>query len=141
MRGMTARFKAPPSTSLRSTVHSCSAFCKVGKGTLAPCPPSRPANTMVGTQALCLPYSYSSGDQLGEQIRVDIATGEDDDDVLALDVDPAGEQGGETDGAAGLDHELQLAIGERNRGADFRVGGRHALCQQLAVDRKRHLAG
>src|SRR6476469_5060447 len=51
-------------------------------------------------------------DQLCEQVGVDIAAGEHDDDVLALGVDAACEQHGEADGAAGLDHQLQLAIGK-----------------------------
>ena len=60
---------------------------------------------------------------------------------LPRDVDPAGQQGGEADRAAGLDHQLQFAVGIGDRGADFRIGRGDALRQQLAVDRERHLAG
>ena len=71
------------------------------------------------------------GDQLCEQIGVDIAAGENDDDVLALGVEAAVEQRGETNGAAGLDHELQLAIGKGDRRGDFLVGSRDAAGEQL----------
>ena len=54
----------------------------------------------------------SSGHQLGVQIRIDIAAGEHDDDVLASRVDPAGQQRGKADRTARLDHELQFAEGK-----------------------------
>ena len=47
---------------------------------------------------------------------------------------------GETDGAAGLDHQLQFPIGIGDRRADFLVGCDHALRQQLAVDREGEFA-
>ena len=60
---------------------------------------------------------------------------------LSSRIDPAGQQRGEADGAAGLDHQLQFAVGERDRRSNFCVGNADAFCQQLAVDREGHLAG
>ena len=55
-------------------------------------------------RAQALPVSVQqldcSGDQLGEQISVDIAAGKYDDDVLAPGIDAAGQQRGEANGAA-----------------------------------------
>src|SRR6266403_1122610 len=82
-----------------------------------------------------------SCDQFREQIRIDIAAGENDDDVLAAGVDAAGQEGGEADRAARLDHELQLAKCKPNRGADFGVGGGDALRQKPAVDGEGEFAG
>ena len=62
-----------------------------------------------------------SGHQLGEQIRIDIAAGEHDDDVLAARRRAPRKQRRKADRAAGLDHELQLAIGEGDGCADFLV--------------------
>ena len=57
-----------------------------------------------------------SGDQLRVQIRIHIAAGENDDDVLAARIDAACKKRGEADRAAGLDHELQFAEGKADRG-------------------------
>ena len=58
-----------------------------------------------------------------EQLGVDIAARQHADHDLALDVELAGEQRRETDCAAGLDHELELAERERDRAADLGVAG------------------
>ena len=78
----------------------------------------------------------NSGHQLGEQIRIDIAAGKNDDDVLAARIDTAGQQGSKADRSPGLDHELQFAKSERNRCANFRIRCANALRQQLAIDRR-----
>src|SRR5690349_14162378 len=74
-----------------------------------------------GRAAMLCPASRLEklGYQLCKQVGIDIAARQNDDDVLALGVDAAGEQRGEANGAAGLDHELQLAIGEGDRSGDF----------------------
>src|SRR5258707_12975842 len=73
-----------------------------------------------------------SGDQFREQIRVDIASGENDDDVLAACVDAAGQKGGEADRGARLGHELHLAKCKPDRGADVPIGGVEALRREPA---------
>ena len=73
-------------------------------------------------------------DQPVEQLGVDIAAGQHRDHDLALDVELAGEQRRKPDGAAGLDHQLELAERERDRAADLVVAGEHALPDQPAVD-------
>jgi hypothetical protein len=54
-----------------------------------------------------------------KQLRIYVAAGQHRDHDLALHVEPAGEQRREADGAARLDHQLQLAEREGDRAADF----------------------
>ena len=48
---------------------------------------------------------------------------------LPLGIDAAGQQRGKANGAAGLDHQLQFAIGKRHRLADFFIGDARRLGQ------------
>ena len=58
------------------------------------------------------------------RLAVDIAAGQDDGDRLAARVEPARQERGEGDGAAGLDHQLQLMEGKGDRGKRFGVADR-----------------
>ncbi|GCC48076.1 hypothetical protein chiPu_0032238, partial [Chiloscyllium punctatum] len=88
-----------------------------------------------GRATIALPPLFS-GDELREQVGVDVAAREHDDDVLAPGVDPPRQQRGEPDGATGFDHELQLAIGKSDSRTNLFVGSVDTVCEQLAVDRK-----
>src|SRR5262245_59269121 len=65
--------------------------------------------------------------QAMKQVRIDVAAGQDGDRDLALDVDLAGHQGGEPDGAAGLDDELEIVEGERHRPPHLLIARRDSL--------------
>src|SRR5882762_10809338 len=82
-----------------------------------------------------------SADQSREQIRVDVASGQHDDDVLAADIDATGQKRGEANRAARLDHEFQLTKGKSDRHPDFRIGRGDALREQPAVDGESDFAG
>src|SRR5882724_11960821 len=79
-------------------------------------------------------------DEFRKQVGIDIAAGENDYDVLAPGIDAAGEQRSKADGAAGFDHELELAIGKGHGCSDFLVGGDDAAGEQLAVDGESQLS-
>ncbi len=78
-----------------------------------------------------------SGHQSVKQLGIDVAARQDGDDDLALYVDAAREQRRKPDGAARLDHQLQLAEREGDRAADFLVAGRDAFADQRAVVNER----
>src|SRR6202165_318368 len=80
-------------------------------------------------------------DQFREQIRIDVASGQHDDDVLAARIDAAGQKCSEADRAARLDHEFQLPKRKPDRGSDFRVGSGDALRKPPAVDGEGYLTG
>ncbi len=61
--------------------------------------------------------------------------------VLPADIDAAGQQRGEADRPARLDHQLQLPKRKSHRRADFRVGSGDALREQPAVDGEGDFAG
>ena len=67
-----------------------------------------------------------------KQLGVDVAAGQHRDHDLALDVELAREQRRKPDGAAGLDHELQLAERKRDRAADLVVARDDALADEPA---------
>ncbi len=69
------------------------------------------------------PSARSGGDQLVEQLGVDIAARQHADHDLAIDVELAGEQRRKTYCATGLYNELELAERERDRAADLGVAG------------------
>src|ERR1044072_2166870 len=72
--------------------------------------------------------------QPGEQLRIDVAAGQHRHHDLAFDVELAAEQRREPDGAAGLDHELELAEGEGDRLPDLLVARGDALAHEPAID-------
>ena len=71
-----------------------------------------------------VPANLSARKGALEQASVDIAAGKNDRDRLPGHVEPARQEGGESDGAAGLDHQLQLMEGEGDRGKRFGVADR-----------------
>src|SRR5438093_11267378 len=97
----------------------------------------RPTTSESGAEQRCSAPLYVWGDflshQLCKQVRVHIAAGENDDDVPALGIDAAGEQRGKPNGAARLDHELQLAIGKGDCSRDLFIRGCDTAGEQLAV--------
>src|SRR5579859_427299 len=94
-----------------------------------------------GNGSASLAFQYPAlRDQFGEQVRIDIAAGENDHDRLVPRVDFAREQCGETDRAARLDHELQFAKRKGHRGANLLVGGGDGAGEQFSVDRERDFA-
>src|SRR5260370_25461604 len=74
-------------------------------------------------------------------MRIDVAPGQNDDDVLAADIDATGQKRGEADRATRLDHEFQLPKCKSDRHPDFRIGRGDALRKQLAVDGESAFAG
>src|SRR5262249_42497704 len=81
------------------------------------------------------------GHQTIEQVRVDIAAGEDCDRDLALHVDLAREECRERGRAARLHHQLELTEGKGDRRGDLLVAHGDAGADQRALDGERHFTG
>src|SRR6516162_8726054 len=79
--------------------------------------------------------------QATEQLRIDIAAGQDCRGDLALYVDLSRQQRGQSHRPSWLDHELELAECKGNCRADFLVAHRRPFSDKGAIDGEGQLTG